>query len=68
MRIRAAHDVAVRHIRQLHIVHVVAFALDEAQILLALDGMAHATDLRRCLEDHLFCLPAPACRQHTARL
>jgi len=67
MRIGTAHDVSVHHVGQVDIVDVVASALDEAQIFFALDGVPHATDLRRCWEDHVSLL-APSCRRHTALL
>ena len=67
MRIGTAHHVSIDHFWQLNIVHIVALALEKAQIFFALDGVAHATNLRRCLEDHLF-LPGPSCRRRTARL
>ena len=45
----AAHEVAEQHARQLQVVDVVAFALDEADVLLALAGAADAAQRRLAL-------------------
>ena len=45
----AAHEVAEQHARQLQIVDVVALALDEADVLLALAGAADAAQRRLAL-------------------
>ena len=45
VRVRAAHDVHVHHVGQLHVVDVAALALDEARVFLALHAVAHAADL-----------------------
>src|SRR5262249_23287706 len=45
VRVRAAHDVHVDHVGELHVVDVAALALDEAGVLLALHAVAHAADL-----------------------
>ena len=49
MRVRRTHEIAIEHARQLHIVDVVALALDEADILDALALAAHAFKLRGAL-------------------
>src|SRR5271156_6540047 len=66
MRVRTAHHVSIDHIGQVNVIHIVASALDESQIFFALDGMAHATDFRRCWEDHLYLLDS-SWRRHTVR-
>ena len=43
--VRAAHDVQPQLAGQVEVVDVLARATDEAGVFLALDGMAHATDL-----------------------
>ena len=63
--IRAAHDVQPQHARQDDIVDVLALATDEARVLLALDGVAHAPDFgagdgRLCVGGHLVHLAAAA--------
>ena len=48
--VRAAHDIHIQHARQLHIVDIVALALDKARVFLALHAVAHAAD--RCRRGH----------------
>src|ERR1700746_3017550 len=55
--IGTAHQLSVNHSWQMHVVDVIAFALNKAKILFAFDGMAHATNFRRCLVHHF----APPC-------
>ena len=43
--VRAAHDVEPELAGQVEVVDVLARAADEARVLLALDGVAHAPDL-----------------------
>ena len=46
VRVRTAHDVEPELARQVDVLDVLALAADEARVLLALDRVAHATDLR----------------------
>ena len=47
-----AHDVQVEHPRELEVIDIVAFAPDEAWVLLAGDRVSHATDFGRCSRSH----------------
>ena len=51
---RAADDVQVEHAGQLDVVHVAALPADEARIFLALDRMAHSSDVRCRSRRHRF--------------
>ncbi len=47
MRIGAAYDIHMQHVRESDIVDIVSSALEEAGIFLALHAMTHAADLHR---------------------
>ena len=52
VRIGAAHHLPVDHTGQMDVIHIVALALDEPQVFLALHGVAHAAHFGRSLKDH----------------
>ena len=52
VRIRAAHQLPVDHTRQMDVIYIVALALDEPQVFLALHGVAHSAHFGRSLKDH----------------
>ena len=60
VRDRAADDVEPQHVREDDVVDVVALALQEARILLALHGVAHAADVGGSLRCHQLSSPASA--------
>ncbi len=63
--IGAADHVAENHPRQMHVVDVIALALNESRVLFAFDRVAHATDSGRCRKNHAaapFCILVAAYR------
>src|SRR5215470_203396 len=52
MCVWAADDIEIQHARQLDIIHVSALFSDKTRVFLALHGVPHAADFRRCSERH----------------
>src|SRR5271169_4993056 len=57
MRVGTAHHLSVNHVGQVNVIHIIPLALDEPQVFLAFDGVAHATNFRSRLL-HYFAPPS----------